>query len=1364
MQKTSFETGSYFSDVPVLVVGADVCCETEKPHKEHEISMRGHGFVNDIFEGTAFGGAGTHESQGMPKGGWRIYNFEVAEHHTYIAEGVRVHNKSTLFTLDDDGKIATLTGPDGEDIAVSGSWTPSQAYHYGKIVNVDNGDGTSTPTLTSGDFVESLSGFARSFADMIGLDGRLGLQGTFSTPIEGINGPLHEKGQPNPFRVDWSGDKNENDIPDYRDEEYSNIGNWGGDRDEDGVPNWRDYNDGVGWRDNNPGGGGDKEGSGKPIILDLDGDGVEIEVSGSVSFDMDADGFLEKTAWVSPDDAFLVIDLNADGTRGAGDGKINMTQELAFTEWLPTGGVTDLQALSMFDTLAELGGNGDGVLSSADTVWSELRVWQDANSNGVADDGELKTLAELGFSQINLTYDDGTAYDDNRNDITIFGSTLFGTTSFTRNGETVEGGVGDVALKYETSGWRKVTENGVTRIEFESGANSVVHLMDGTGDASYNVAAALVDGASGDDRGNTITAAGTHKDVSLSGGKGNDVLTGGDGNDILTGDEGADQLIGGDGNDVLFFDASDTTISGGAGHDTAIAQGTSGVTLDLVANGIEAAQGTEAADHFDGGMENSHVAVSLDGKAGDDTLRGSGGDDLLSGGDGNDHLESSKGDDTLSGGAGNDKLFGHSGDDVLHGEEGNDKLVGSWGDDVLIGGKGNDTLQGGGHDDYLDGGVENDTLDAGNGDDIAKGGTGNDTIKGGGGDDTIEGGAGNDVIHTNWGDDQVKGGLGNDTIHVESWGDKRVEAGDGDDNIHVSNAAAAHEIFGGKGNDTLYLTGASAEYKVDYVRNGAKGVNEYRIILADKQIIHVQDVENIVFGDGETQALTHSDIAQDNASTFHITTTPWANGAKFNDRNDWTKNQGEALDWWLRAGDDKVKIIGSFDDIMRMQSGDDTLTLGSGNDTGLGGSGSDTILGEDGNDSLEGKSGADALSGGNGSDWINGGNGKDTIKGDDGNDTITGGSGKDVISGDAGDDSIDGGVGADSILGGDGDDKIKGADGKDWIDGEAGNDLIHGGDSADNLKGSSGNDTLHGQNGNDALTGGTGDDLLRGGFGNDLLQGEDGNDTLTGDQGADQLSGGAGDDDVRGGDADDILKGDAGDDRLAGDKGADILEGGAGADTINGGAGVRDFASYISSDAAVSVSLATGTASGGHAAGDILQNIEGLIGSNHNDTLEGHNGHNQIVAGKGDDIVKGHGGHDSIFLGAGNDQGHGGLGNDLIQGDEGNDILYGKIGNDTLGGGFGSDILVGGAGNDSLSGGVSDSVKDVFVFAVGSGTDLIADFENDIDKLKFLGLEFSDLTIADSANGAVISYGNEDSITIADIKAVNLTEADFIFA
>jgi hypothetical protein len=52
------------------------------------------------------------------------------------------------------------------------------------------------------------------------------------------------------------------------------------------------------------------------------------------------------------------------------------------------------QGASGFAALAAYDLNGDGVIDASDAVYSQLRVWQDANGNAVADPGELHTLAE----------------------------------------------------------------------------------------------------------------------------------------------------------------------------------------------------------------------------------------------------------------------------------------------------------------------------------------------------------------------------------------------------------------------------------------------------------------------------------------------------------------------------------------------------------------------------------------------------------------------------------------------------------------------------------------------------------------------------------------------------------------------------------------------------------------------------------------------------------------------------------------------------------------------------------------------------------------------------------------------------------
>ena len=98
------------------------------------------------------------------------------------------------------------------------------------------------------------------------------------------------------------------------------------------------------------------------------------------------------------------------------------------------------------------------------------------------------------------------------------------------------------------------------------------------------------------------------------------------------------------------------------------------------------------------------------------------------------------------------------------------------------------------------------------------------------------------------------------------------------------------------------------------------------------------------------------------------------------------------------------------------------------------------------------------------------------------------------------------------------------------------------------------------------------------------------------------------------------------------------------------------MADYSASGAGVSVNLATGSGTGGDAAGDTLTAVENVTGSGYADTLTGDGNAN--------------------FL-------YGAVGNDALYGAAGTDSLYGGDGNDTLSGGSGSDRIDGGAGTDT---------------------------------------------------------------------------------
>ncbi|HSE98121.1 MAG TPA: hypothetical protein VLD57_07650, partial [Blastocatellia bacterium] len=72
-------------------------------------------------------------------------------------------------------------------------------------------------------------------------------------------------------------------------------------------------------------------------------------------------------------------------------------------------------ALAEFDKPAR-GGNGDGKITSADAVFASLRLWLDANHNGISEPDELRTLHSLGLESIDLEYRESRRRDGNGNE------------------------------------------------------------------------------------------------------------------------------------------------------------------------------------------------------------------------------------------------------------------------------------------------------------------------------------------------------------------------------------------------------------------------------------------------------------------------------------------------------------------------------------------------------------------------------------------------------------------------------------------------------------------------------------------------------------------------------------------------------------------------------------------------------------------------------------------------------------------------------------------------------------------------------------------------------------------------------------
>ena len=177
----------------------------------------------------------------------------------------------------------------------------------------------------------------------------------------------------------------------------------------------------------------------------------------------------------------------------------------------------------------------------------------------------------------------------------------------------------------------------------------------------------------------------------------------------------------------------------------------------------------------------------------------------------------------------------------------------------------------------------------------------------------------------------------------------------------------------------------------------------------------------------------------------------------------------------------------------------------------------------------------------------------------------------------------------------------------------------------------------------------------------------------------DTIDGADGDDDtVFGYDGNDIIAGGEGTNTLFGGSGDDVFIGGDGADNFQGNAG-QDNLDYSNSDAAVNVNLETGALSGGDADNDsIIGGIDGVIGSDFDDTLVGfdHQGTNpadtftnQLFGGAGEDYIEGKGGDDQLDGGADNDEIYGGAGEDEITGGTGADYIEGGADDDVIYGG-----------------------------------------------------------------------------------------------
>jgi Ca2+-binding RTX toxin-like protein len=184
------------------------------------------------------------------------------------------------------------------------------------------------------------------------------------------------------------------------------------------------------------------------------------------------------------------------------------------------------------------------------------------------------------------------------------------------------------------------------------------------------------------------------------------------------------------------------------------------------------------------------------------------------------------------------------------------------------------------------------------------------------------------------------------------------------------------------------------------------------------------------------------------------------------------------------------------------------------------------------------------------------------------------------------------------------------------------------------------------------------DNVINGNSGRNSLSGLGGDDTINGGDGDDTIDGGEGTDVVDGGAGNDLIKVNAGD--------TDVIDGGDGTDTVEvtgtgadetvsvvfngtaltslggnvsnvegvslnlaGNTAAGDTLSYAGSTVAVTVNLATGSASGFTS----IAGVENVVGGSGNDDLTGNAGDNVLQGGAGsDEIDGGSGGNDTAVF------------------------------------------------------------------------------------------------------------------------------------
>ncbi|MDD2780867.1 calcium-binding protein [Sulfuricurvum sp.] len=834
-----------------------------------------------------------------------------------------------------------------------------------------------------------------------------------------------------------------------------------------------------------------------PLVLDLDGDGIEtlgVNATTHVVFDYDGDGVKTGTGWIAGDDGFVVLDRN-------GNGVIDNGGEL-FGDQTSVNGA---KASDGFSALSAEDTDHDGTFDADDANYTNVRVWQDTNSDGISQTTELHTLTELGIASINLTSTaTNTATNGNTQNATGNYTKTDGTTGeagnlnfdqnsfyreFTdplpltdtalalpdmqgsgmvrdlREASTLSAGITTTLQSmstYEThdqmmakidtllSQWAE-TSSMATSVQLAASNHDVLVYVPTQSSEDFNLYYKMnVDSASNGEEGVHLVIY-TEEEQSryqyLLAEQARitriiSILERFNAETFVRIED--DKATGGTG--TISMTVKDSGDSSGSGaflsFDPRVFVGLSAAQVSFLDQSYAALKQSV----YDGLVLQTRLSGYMDAINLTITEYGIGID--ISGVIA--LLDERKNTNIINIIIDCAELNKYMSSNLAAIDPTATVMLDTWfksleNEEISVTASEQQLINTVIGSSYQIGMDTNDILTTGARDDIVLGLSGNDTINAGGGDDTVYGQTGDDVLYGNSGTDVLDGGEGNDTIIAD------------DDGYYYDDAAYADTLIGGKGDDTLkgsagndiyvFNIGDGVDTVYDYDYFGYYNSNNYYNAGNDT----IQFGEGISANDLSFYASGNNLIIQYSASD-KITIKDWYNAnnsienIKLSDGTMVTIPKITVLtsdnaDVFIQATGQQY--------IVDAQGGNDQITTGSGNDTISGGEGDDIINAGDSTNTVSGGIGNDTITSGSGVDILDGGEGNDTINAGGGDDTVYGQTGDDVLYGNSGTDVLDGGEGNDTIIADD--------DGY-YYDDAAYADTLIGGKGDDTLKGSAGND------------------------------------------------------------------------------------------------------------------------------------------------------------------------------------------------------------------------------------------------------------------------------------------------------------------